>query len=319
MRGTTVRSASLATVIGIIAACSGGPSGASPSVTPTTAPSAAVPVGVGSAPAPSSDRSDDLLADLDVGGRTMHILCVGPSDPGRPTVIFESGLGGDAGQWSDVLHELGGSVRACSYDRAGVGQSGPATIGRTTRDQVADLRALLTAADVEPPYLLVGFSLGGWNVMVHEDAHPDDVMGAVMVDVRPPEASARWLEALPAESATESDAIKMARAESTTFETDPTLNPEGLRLRDSATEAQESDGFGDKPLIVLAASNTAGISAGFEPELGATLEQIWWELQEELASRSSKGRLVKVDHTEHEIPVERPDAVAEAIREVLGD
>ena len=319
MRGTSLRSAGLVGLIGLIAACTTGAPSPTSAGAPSAAPSAAAPTSARSAPAGSAETSNDLLADLDVGGRKMHILCVGPSDPGRPTVVFESGLGGDAGQWSDVMHELGGTVRACSYDRAGVGQSEPATVGRTTNDQVADLRALLTAADVKPPYVLVGFSLGGWNVMVHEDAYPDDVVGAVMVDVRPPAASARWLEALPVESATESEAIKMARAESTTFDTDPTLNPEGLRLGDSATEAIETDGFGDKPLIVLAAANTAAISAGFEPELGAELERIWWELQDELVSRSSKGRLVKVEDTEHEIPFERPDAVADAIRDALGD
>ncbi len=318
MRATSLRCAALAGLIGLSAACTttGAPENSS---TVGPAPTTSAATRAGSSPEASAKTSNDLLADLDVGGRKMHILCVGPTDSGRPTVVFESGLGGDAGQWTDVLHELGGTVRACSNDRAGVGQSEPATVGRTTKDQVADLRALLMAADVTPPYVLVGFSLGGWNVMAHEDAHPDDVVGAVMVDVRPPAASARWLEALPAESATESEAIKMAREESTTFETDPTLNPEGLRLGDSATEAIETDGFGDKPFIVLAAANTAGISAGFEPELGARLEQIWWELQDELVSRSSIGRLVKVEHTEHEIPFERPDAVADAIREALGD
>ena len=97
----------------------------------------------------NTSPSQDLLADLDIGGgRTMHILCVGPVDTGKPTVIFESGLGGDAGQWGDVLHALDGTVRACAYDRAGSGQSPPAdaATGRTTSDQVADLRALLTAA-----------------------------------------------------------------------------------------------------------------------------------------------------------------------------
>ncbi len=319
MRGTSYRSAGLMALFGLIAACTTGAPGTSSTAAPTTAASASSPTSEGSSPAASAGTGSDLLADLDVGGRKMHILCVGPSDPGHPTVVFESGLGGDAGQWRDVIHELGGTVRACSYDRAGVGQSEPATVGRTTKDQVADLRALLTAADVKPPYVLVGFSLGGWNVMVHEDAYPDDVAGAVMVDVRPPAASARWLEALPAESATKSEAIRMARDESTTFDADPTLNPEGLRLGDSAGEAIETDGFGDKPLIVLAAANTAAISAGFEPQLGAELERIWWDLQDELVSRSSIGRLVKVEDTDHGIPFDRPDAVADAIREVLGD
>jgi pimeloyl-ACP methyl ester carboxylesterase len=249
----------------------------------------------------------------------MHILCVGPTDTGHPTVIFESGLGGDAGQWSDVIHVLNGSTRACAYDRAGVGNSEPTAVGRTTEEQVADLRALLAAAKVPPPFILVGYSLGGWNVMVHADAHPADVVGAVMVDVRPPAASQEWLKDLPPASATESDAIKAAREESTTFDTDPTLNPEGLRLGDSAAQAIATKGFGAKPLIVLAAADTSAVTDGFEPALGATLVKTWWDLQAELASRSTQGRLVKVENATHEMPFERPDAIADAISEILGD
>ena len=313
MRRSLIRSAGITGLIGLLAACTSAAPGAS------TGSSA-----VASAPAPAAtsaaaSTSTDLLADLDIGGRTMHILCVGPTDTGRPTVIFESGLGGDAGQWSDVIHELDGSTRACAYDRAGVGNSEPATVGRTTEDQVADLRALLAAAKVAPPYILVGYSLGGWNVMVHADAHPADVVGAVMVDVRPPAASQQWLKALPPASATESEAIKTAREESTTFDTDPTLNPEGLRLGDSAAQALATKGFGDKPLIVLAAADTSAVTDGFEPALAATLVKIWWDLQDELASRSTQGRLVKVENATHEMPFERADAIADAITEILGD
>ena len=185
MRRRLIRSAGITGLIGLLAACSTAAPVAS------TAPSSTTSATTASAPSASAavTTSQDVLADLDVGGRKMHILCVGPTDTGRPTVIFESGLGGDAGQWSDVIHALNGSTRACAYDRAGVGNSEPAAVGRTTEDQVADLRALLAVAKVAPPYILVGYSLGGWNVMVHDDAHPADVVGAVMVDVRPPAAS----------------------------------------------------------------------------------------------------------------------------------
>jgi len=315
MRRRLIRTAGITGLIGLLAACSAAPPGAStgPSLsTPTTSTTAAPP-------SVAVSTSQDVLADLDVGGRKMHILCVGPTDTGNPTVIFESGLGGDAGQWGDVIHELNGSTRACAYDRAGVGNSEPAAVGRTTEDQVADLRALLAVAKVPPPYILVGYSVGGWNVMVHADAHPTDVVGAVMVDVRPPAASQQWLKVLPPVSATESEAIKTAREESTTFDTDPTLNPEGLRLGDSAAQALATKGFGDKPLIVLAASDTSVVTDGFEPALAAKLDKIWWDLQDELASRSTKGRLVKVENATHEMPFERADAIADAITGILGD
>jgi pimeloyl-ACP methyl ester carboxylesterase len=298
----------------LIAGCSNGAG------TPATTASAAPTASAAAAATPAASRSTDLLADLDIGGgRTMHILCVGPIVASKPTVIFESGLGGDAGQWSDVIHELDGSVRACAYDRAGDGQSPPTTIGRTTTDQVADLRALLAAAKVPPPDLLVGYSLGGWNVLVHADQHPDDVVGAVFAEVRPPAASREWLKQLPPASVTESEAIKGAREEATTFDTDPTLNPEGLRLGKSSDQAMTAKSLGAKPLIVLASADTSIVSEGFEPTLGAKMVDVWWTLQEELASRSTAGRLDKVTGATHEIIFERPDAIAAAIREALGD
>ncbi len=305
----------------LLAGCGGTGSSSTPaSPVMATASSAATAPGSDPAAAPgASSHGTDLLADVDIGGgRTMHLLCVGPTTPGQPTVVFESGLGGDAGQWSDVIHALDGSVRACAYDRAGNGQSPPVAGGRTTTDQVADLRALLTAAKVAPPYVLVGYSVGGWNVMVHADEHPDDVVGSVFVDVRPPAASRRWLEALPPEASGEPEAIHLTRTDPVTFEQDPTQNPEGLLIADSATEAIATDDVGDTPLIVLAAGDTSGVTEGFDAALGATMAGIWWDLQEELAARSTSGKLVKVDGATHEMPFERPDVIADAIREVLG-
>lgn len=270
--------------------------------------------------APSATAAADttLVADLDVGGRTMHIVCLGPTDTGRPTVIFENGLGGDYGQWADILTSISATDRGCSYDRAGINQSQPAPTPRTTADQVADLRALLEVANVKPPYVLVGYSLGGWNVLVHADAHPDDVVGAVMVEVRPPDASKRWLAVLPPETADESEAIHQSRAEFTTFDTDPTLNPEGLDLRASSQEAS-SVKLGGDPLVVLTAARTVPDPADpLEPDLQIAMDGIWMDLQRDLAARSSAGRLEMVENATHDLPFERPDAVISAIQEVLA-
>jgi pimeloyl-ACP methyl ester carboxylesterase len=297
-------------LVGVITACSGGTA---------SSPAASAAAAASPAPTPVETVNTDLLADLDIGGgRKMHILCVGPIVAGKPTVIFESGLGGDASQWQDVLHELDGSVRACAYDRAGDGQSAPVAGGRTTKDQVADLRALLAAAKVPPPYLLVGYSLGGWNAMVHADMHPEDVVGAVMAEVRPPAASREWAKLLPPRSATESETIAGIRDEVTTFDTDPTLNPEGLKLGESASQAIATKGFGAKPLIVLAAADTTIVSEGLDAALGAKFVDVWWTLQDELADRSSKGRLEKVTDVTHEMIFERPGVVVDAIHEALG-
>ncbi len=53
------------------------------------------------------------------------------------------------------------SARICTYDRAGLGWSDPAPSGRTFQDMSADLTRVLKAAKIEPPYVVVGHSLGG--------------------------------------------------------------------------------------------------------------------------------------------------------------
>ncbi len=53
-------------------------------------------------------------------------------------------------------------TRVCAYDRAGYAASDPAPNEPRTADNViGDLRALLAAAEVAGPYVLVGSSFGG--------------------------------------------------------------------------------------------------------------------------------------------------------------
>ena len=312
MRQLTSRSAMAGAATLLVAACSGAPAGA-PSAASTAAPI------VTAAPVATSAANADFVRDVEVDGRKLHVVCVGPIDTGRPTVLFEAGLGGDVETWGAVLSELQKTDRACAYDRLGNGGSDAAPGPRTTTDQVGDLRMLLAELEVSPPYVLVGFSLGGWNVMVHNDQFGEDVVGAVMADVRPPGVSARWLEALPAVAGGESEGIRRSREELTVFEADPSLNPELLDLRASAAEAVATGGFGDKPLVVLAAANTAGITEGLEGELADTFLTAWWDLQQEMAEQSSAGRLEKVEDSTHDMPWERTDAILDAIHEVLGD
>jgi pimeloyl-ACP methyl ester carboxylesterase len=296
-------------IAGLLASLTG--CGAAPN---SGAPAASVAV---VSPSPSAD--DTFVADLEIAGRRMHIVCLGPTNTGRPTVIFEAGLGGDFGVWAGVLTTVSKTNRGCSYDRAGDGMSEPASAPRTTTDQVDDLRALLAQARIAPPYLLVGHSSGAWNVLVHADRHPDDVMGAVLVDPRPPTASARFLAALPPETAGEPDLIHQYREGYTAWESDPSRNPEHLDLADSAIEAEGATGLGSKPLIVLAAVDDEGDGSDLDPALAATFDSIWSELQEQLATRSTTGRFVPVANTGHDMPDERPDAIVDAINEVLGD
>ena len=113
------------------------------------------------------------------GGRRLNLYCIGT---GSPTVVFDSGLGEDMKVWALVQPQVATHGRACAYDRAGLGFSDPSPAQRTSTFLVEDLRRLLAAAHLDPPYLLVGHSFGGMNVKLYAEIHRGEVAGLVFVD-----------------------------------------------------------------------------------------------------------------------------------------
>jgi hypothetical protein len=91
---------------------------------------------------------------VDVGGRRLHLRCVGPAGA-KPSVILEAGAGDYSNRWNAVQDLLAPRVRSCAYDRAGMGWSAGSQNQSMSQDN-DDLRALLKAADVAGPSVLVG-------------------------------------------------------------------------------------------------------------------------------------------------------------------
>ena len=116
---------------------------------------------------------------VDVAGRKLHLVCAGS---GAPTVIFESSGLSSSTEWDKLLPEVGKKHRACAYDRAGMGWSDAVDGERSASDFVEELRGALTVAGEKAPYVLVGHSAGGVLVRAWQAAHPDDVIGVVLVD-----------------------------------------------------------------------------------------------------------------------------------------
>ena len=120
----------------------------------------------------------EQLVDVD-HGRRLNLYCVGQ---GSPTVIFDAGLGGNTASWDTVQPVIAEHTRSCSYDRAGLGFSDPATRPGTSANAVDDLQHLLSAAGIKPPYILVGHSAGGLDMRLYAYGHAADVVGMVLVD-----------------------------------------------------------------------------------------------------------------------------------------
>jgi len=121
---------------------------------------------------------------FDVGGHRLHLHCAGE---GSPAVIFDAALGASSLSWSLVQPAIARLTRACVYDRAGFGWSEAGPLPRTVGRIAAELRRLLAAADVRPPYVLVGHSYGALVMRLFAAGNRDQVAGLVLVDPAHPE------------------------------------------------------------------------------------------------------------------------------------
>ena len=90
---------------------------------------------------------------------------------------------------------------------------------------------------------------------------------------------------------------------------------------EQARQMQITD-LGEVPLVVLRRGlpepPPSNLQSIFNPALQKEMEALWAELQEELASLSSNGKLVAASQSGHYIQLEQPEMVIDAIRLVLG-
>ncbi len=269
---------------------------------------------------------------VDVGGYKLNLDCSGE---GSPTVILEGGVGAPAMIWALVQPQVAPFTRVCSYDRAGYGWSDSGPMPRTSARIAQELHTLLHNASVDPPYILVGHSFGGFDIRLFAASHPDEVAGVVLVDssqedqqdmgFRPSPNPLRPLapvllrlgimraafyfqgeRKLPDELSSELEYLMLQpKAIETSF-------AEMDAFAQSAAEVRTAGTLGDKPLIVLTATRPGARSP--------RLHRIWLDvLQPRLLRLSTRSRHMFAENSDHNIPVEEPSAVVRAIRTVLAE
>ena len=267
---------------------------------------------------PPSAPAPGLL--VEVGKHKLHIRCVGPLS-GKPTVILEAGGGGFSTTWAAVQSLLSARVRTCAYDRAGLGWSEPGPAPRTMSQEVFELHALLKAAKIEGPYVLVGQSIGGLLVRLYAERYSGQVKGMVLVD---PTHESGVLYSLRAgkwvrlrEQGT-GRAVPKPRIEgpvATKYNPDDDYLAEEFQLI-YLSRVGNAKPLGDRPLIVL--------GAGKRAQPPGTSAELWKELREErdaqvreLAGLSRNSKFVLDASSGHNIQSDNPQLVADSIEEVL--
>lgn len=258
---------------------------------------------------------------FDMRGHALRYLCRGK---GTPTVIIEQGggvsversfLGPVAFGWRKVFETLSRTHRTLLHDRAGLGWSYRPTRPRSCSRQVRDLRALLRHLGVGPPYLLVGHSIGGFNVRLFAHQHPDEVIGVVLVDATHPDQWSRFARLISRLASGEPAAARMLRQRAV----DPALTPELIDYVASADEVRTAGTLGNTPLIVLSRSPNALRMPGMPADMAEMMEEAWTGLQRDLLNLSTRSAQVVATHAGHHIEQDEPQLLTQTILKLLRD
>jgi pimeloyl-ACP methyl ester carboxylesterase len=276
---------------------------------------------------------------VDIGGRHLHLVMAGE---GSPAVVIVPALADNVLQWLHVLKECARETRACVYDRAGVGfWSDLPPHGRRTPDlMAADLHALLCAASIPPPYILVGHSLGGLVTRRFYARYPDMVAGMLLIESSH-EEQARRIAAADWRRGTARFVVEAARRQARILGVRRFAASLGLMSSVDTVIAREA------PLEYAGAARAIMLSSrqrqaavreilmlartwGQPPELGSlpltVLTRasspwrgwpVWAQMQDELAALSSDSKHIQAERAGHYLHLDDPDLVVQAIRELV--
>jgi len=263
------------------------------------------PVAPMSSPIPRVPGEDPVISSpINIGNRLIFLRCIGS---GGPTVILEAGYGDNGTIWAPVQIHASEFVRICSYDRAGLERSDePEHYPRTGAEVVADLHAALQAAQVEPPYLLVGQSQGALFSRLFAATYPGEVAGLLLLDPWPEDFDDQ-LKALVTDQ------------QWTAYEGLLASDPDNEVIDFHATydELRAAGPLPDVPLLIL--SHGQAPSADCCPEGWPVKEQeeLWQKLQQELGHLTPTGEQRRVPESGHMIHQAAPDVVVAAIADMV--
>lgn len=286
------------------------------------------------------------------GGRRLNLRCSGPPSATH-TVLLEAGFGGDSMAWARVQPLLSTQLRVCSYDRAGYGFSDGGPLPRSVEAETADLHALIHAAELPLPMVIVGHSLGSNIARRYDQRYPDDVAGLVLVDPPPqqvgkfsPEYQKQETEMLPqvlaayrqceqgardgrlADPPPElrqclrgpnplfSDklnaAVRASKSRPEFWQTVITGSQAKATLFDDAIDPAEKHG---KPVVVLTAVDAY---ADAPPAIRDALRPAQVATHKALVKTSAQGKRVLVKGASHDIQIDKPDTVVDAITDMVA-
>jgi len=230
---------------------------------------------------------------------------------GKPAVIIEAGLGSGYDAYDTLQTAISAHTKVVSYDRPGLGESGESPSPRTLPNYVNELRLLLEKEDIEPPYILVGHSLGGLIIRYYAHKYPGEVAGLVLIDCIPE----GWFSYLMSTHSKE-------EIEGLNKVIDPDLNNSTGVTQDEWREFQNNCELikgvqlsKNIPVRVITAVQygEAQKALGYHPED----MQVWAQMQANSMSNSTDAKQIITEKSGHSVQETEPELIIDAIIELI--
>ncbi|MGA9161842.1 MAG: alpha/beta hydrolase [Actinomycetota bacterium] len=282
------------------AGCSGGTSGGGSPPPETSVESPAT------SPSPMTQSGSPATRDFSVviNGVTIEGHCSGTEGQG-PTVILTHGNGGSEDQLFAVEEHMDARTLVCAYTRPGTPSSAdsPKKQPRPVSEVVTEMHAVLEAAEIPPPYFLVGTSAGGVITFMFAQAYASDVSGFVVINPMPPPcaANAQAARKFISKQLVEEKELPDCRGD----------NPEQIVFLENDSELKDPLPA-EMPYHVLFDENCDG-----DTEYCDKVLQWLPDLMRRLSRVGAAGEFTWVKGAGHEIESSRPDIVLATVDDVF--
>ncbi len=135
---------------------------------------------------PCPQINPNVVADptrrVTVGNFKLRLLIAGT---GGPTIVLEDGIGNGIEMQAELQAQFANVSTVVAYDHAGTGGSDPGPLPRDARRIAHELRLALQNADLPPPFLLIGGSIGADYVRIFAHEFPKETAGLILLDPTP--------------------------------------------------------------------------------------------------------------------------------------
>jgi pimeloyl-ACP methyl ester carboxylesterase len=258
-----------------------------------------------------------------------HQLFVHRAGSGGPAVVFLPGAGAVGLDYFVVQQGVSQFTTAVVYDRGGTGHSDRRPLPRSAATVATELRKLLQAMDIDGPYVLAAHSLGGFYAHRFAQLFPREVAGLVWLDA----LHRDWDEFMPDQhlavmERTAPSLDQLERMRPSLIETYTELRtgyPDDVGQ--ALIEAKVSTdwlrvGIAERTnLVALARELQTGPSIPDVPVVALTIPDHEGKAKMDAALVGSVSRgeqRILADTHHHRLCFDRPDAVIQAVRDVVG-